>query len=239
MPFAFRFHVKQAATLALSALVVAGSTWSGDAVAQKRHRPLCARLRCKTVLDSAHVRLATVTVSDAYGEPYLEHVAVWKPSGRTTPLGDNGGSGFDCTCLGRFALAGRFLGYVTVGFSHEEPSTVGYGVARLNVQTGHREDVSVDFDGTATNKGCVGEAFASGASGVTAIVATAAGTVAWIMAAPFPPRLSGSVVCEISPGADVPSVLAESKEIVPDSLALAPGRLYWMEGAVARSATIR
>jgi hypothetical protein len=72
---------------------------------------------------------------------------------------------------------------------------------------------------------------------VTAIVATAAGTMAWIVAEPFQP--GPSLVCEVSPGSNTPLVLAESKEIVHDSLALAPGRLYWTEGAVAHSATIR
>jgi hypothetical protein len=228
--------MRRAAILALCALSVSGSLWSVDAVARTRHRPLCARFRCKTVADNALVRVASVTVNGPYGEAYLEHVAVWKPSGRTTPLGDNGGNGFDCRCLGRFALTGRFLGYATVGFSHEEPATVGYGVARLNVQTGQRERVSIDFDGTSPNKQCVGEAVGFGASGVTAVVATAAGTVAWIMA-PFP--TGPSVVCEIPPASNIPIVLAASKELVPDSLALAPGRLYWMEGAVTRSATVR
>ena len=176
-------------------------------------------------------------VSGPYGEPYLEHVAEWKPSGRTTPLGDNGGNGFECTCLARFALAGRFLGYATFGSTHEY-QTADYSVARLNVQTGHREDVSIDPDVTSLNRRCLGASLKFTAhSGVTTIVATAAGTVAWIMAEPLP--AGPSVVCEIPPGSNTPLVLAESKEIVPDSLALAPGRLYWIEGGVPRTVTIR
>ncbi len=42
-----------------------------------------------------------------------------------------------------------------------------------------------------------------------------------------------------SPGSNASLVLAESTEIIPASLALASGHLYWMDGAVARSATIR
>src|SRR6202047_4792579 len=71
-----------------------------------------------------------------------------------SPLGDDGGNAFDCSCLGNFALAGRYLGYATIAFSHEEPSSVGIRVARLNGQTGPREDASVDFDGTSTTKKC-------------------------------------------------------------------------------------
>jgi hypothetical protein len=213
------------AILALCALGLSGSLWSADAVARTRRRPLCARFRCKTVADNAQVRVAAVTVSGRYGERYSEHVAVWKPSGRTTPLGDNGGNALgDGSFLGRFALAGRFLGYATVGFSHEETGLAGYGVARLNVQSGHREDVTLGRDGTLANTRCVGEAIDAGASGVTAIVATAAGTVAWIMAGHFVP--GPTVVCEMSPGSQSPVVLAQSKEIVPDSLAVAGEHLY-------------
>jgi hypothetical protein len=194
---------------------------------------VCARLRCKTVADSAQVRLAVVTIGEsASAESYSEHVAVWKSSGRTTPLGDY--EGFDCSCLGPFALVGRYLGYAVQSVSHEEPWASFYGVARLNVQTGRREEASVDFHGPSTNTRCVGQVSGSG-SGVTAIVATAAGTVAWILEA----GAGSGVLCEMPAGSNTPLVLAESTGLVPDSLAVAPGRLYWMEGAGARTTTIR
>jgi hypothetical protein len=132
----------------------------------------------------------------------------------------------DASALGRFALAGRFVGYATSSYNHEYLESA-YGVVRINAQDGRREGVPLPDQDLS-----VGEAPQPWAlcgvetRPVTALVVTNAGTVAWA---------KEGVVCELPHGSRTPVLLANSRTIGLYSLRLAGGHLYWREGATTRS----
>jgi hypothetical protein len=155
---------------------------------------------------------------------YLSSFAEWHPSGRVTPLGDYVAS----VSLGPFAVAGRFLGYSLEEGSKEGPSI--WIVRRVDVATGRGE--SQPPEGNEEGE------FEPPNTGVTDMVVTAAGTVAWIVHGEIAhPSLYR--VLELPAGSKTPVVLASATNIAPKSLAATPGYLYWTEGGVPRSASIK
>lgn len=156
----------------------------GSAGAATEHkRPVCVQYRCKTIAADAQVRVYQATSRHPGRETHERTYAQWLPTGRVTALGDNG-AGFEGAVLGRLAVAGRFVAYA-LGLSAERYAGSGttWGVVRLNAQTGHRESVAPD--------GEKGGGFGEKSPGVTGVVATPAGSVAWVddgsLPDPLPP----------------------------------------------------
>jgi hypothetical protein len=214
--------------------VVVGSTSDAYAAVHARARPLCARFRCEIVAADANVRVLKLTGRQRFSE-YLSHAAVWKPTGRTTMLGDHaeflGG-----VTLARFALAGPFVGVSTYTFNHEN-GEVGYSVTRLNAKTGRRETVSVGNSIALLRQGCLPGG--SAPTRISALVIRETGAMAWIsvqlgLFASYP----GVNVCELPPGAHTPAVLAHDLTIARDSLALAGHTLYWTQDGQPHSALL-
>jgi hypothetical protein len=218
----FERSVRRLAIAFVCVVGTVGGAASADAAAHVDHRPLCARFRCQTIASNANVRVVKLTSRQLYGE-YLSHVAVWKPSGRTTRLGDYAAF-FDGVRLYRFALAGQFVGMATYTGNHET-GEIGFTLSRLNVRTGHKEAISSE----PLHQGCS----PGGAEGtdVPTLVITETGAMAWISEnRGFGSGASGGMrVCELPAGAQTPVVLAQSLTIVRDSLALGGHTLYWTQ----------
>lgn len=175
-----------------------------------------------------------LTTRKRYGE-YLSHVAVWKPSGRVTRLGDYA-EFFGGVTLDRFELAGSFVGLSTYTSNHET-GEAAYTLSRVDARTGRRETIAVRNNLTLLRQGCLpaGEA----PSGVTALVITETGAMAWISVELGVFSMFGGVrVCELPSGAPAPIVLAQNPTVVRDSLALGGHTLYWTQEGKAYSALL-
>ncbi len=228
-----------AVLLALCGCVVA-SVGSPSASAATHRRPVCQRYRCRTVAADSQVRVFRATSRHPGRELEPEATfAQWLPSGRVTALGDS--SGVEGDVLKGLDLSGRFV-VCALGVAAERyPGTgTGWAVQRLNAQTGHRERVSPD--------GVMSGSFGENSPGVTDVAVTPAGSIAWIDDGAFQNPLPGNggvlplgskAVFDLLPSAGVPAVLAVSPAIDPKSLAAIPGRLYWIEGGVPRTASVR
>jgi hypothetical protein len=175
-----------------------------------------------------------LTSRQQYGED-LSHVAVWKPTGRLTRLGDYA-EFFGGVVLDRFALAGAFIGVSTYRASHETDEAA-YNLTRVNARTGHRETISLGTGLALLRQGCLPAGTAP--SGVTALVIGETGAMAWISAnLGLSSGAPGVRVCELPPGAQTPIVLAHDPTIVRDSLALGGHTLYWTQEGKPVSAPV-
>jgi hypothetical protein len=204
-------------------------------------RPTCVVYRCRTLAASAQIRVYQARNRHPAVEiPFLSSFARWLPTGRLTPLGDN----VETTRILKLkllALAGRFVADATESCGKEGCAS---SVARLNVQTGRRERATpstASWELGNLNGKCVGGP--PGALGVTDIIVTPSGTVAWIMGGSIevPTNrvdLNSRTVCELPPKSSTPVVVASSTRIEPKTLAGIPGRLYWLEGGAPRTAVI-
>jgi hypothetical protein len=218
------------AALALCSLATSLLLRTNMAAASPR-RPLCIRTRCTTVAEDRQVRVIKVPPHDPSQSVFAWLAAVWNATGRITSLEDFSDIHAGLA-LERFALAGRFVAYANFSSYYAERE-VGLGIGRVNAKTGQRE-VFKPWDSTQEG-GCVGFGEAP-PSGVTALVATKARAVAWIIAQynEETPRID-YYVCELLPGAHVPALLAHSATVVRHRLTLAHGRLFWREGGASRS----
>jgi hypothetical protein len=218
---------------------VLGLTDSASASVATRHKgPMCVVYRCTTLAADAQVRVyrATPRHPGREGYEYKSTFAQWLSTGRVTALGDAGG--FGGAALISLGLSGRYVAYALVeeGDRYQETGS-SWAVVRLNAQSGHHESESLEFGPKS--------------QGVTDIVATPAGSVAWIQEGsfqnPMGPPLPGEESV-LPPGSkavfylpyrsNAPQALAVSPTIVPKSLAAIPGHLYWTEAGAARSASI-
>ena len=222
-------------------VVVLGLAQAAPAVAARHKRPVCVVFRCRTLAADVQVRVYQATSRHPGRESHESTYARWLPSGRVTALGDNG-TVVEGAVLKGLALSGRFVAYA-LGLAAERYPGGGttWGIERLNAQTGHRESILPD--------GEKGGGFGEKSPGVTDIVATLAGSIAWIddgsFQNPIGPLSSGSLlplgskaVFELPPSSKTPTALAVSSMIAPQSLAAIPGHLYWTEGGTARSTSI-
>jgi hypothetical protein len=164
--------------------------------------------------------------------PYVRTRVRWRPTGRTTWLGDSVfGAG-----LGGFAVSGRVVGYTLFSLLGNSPdSGTDWRIVRLNAATGHREETPIE-SGT-----CTGE-LPYGAPGVTDLGVSPRGSVAWVIRGQFDPgnarNLDYARVCVLRSGWVTPVLLASSKTIASGSLAIAGDRLYWTEDNLPRSVII-
>jgi hypothetical protein len=168
--------------------------------------------------------------------------AQWLPTGRVTSLGAD--FHFEGPTLARIALSGRYAAYaLSLTAERYQGSGTAWAVGRLNVQTRRRERIPAI--------GEKGSGFGEKSPGVTDVVVTAAGSMAWIDDGSFQNPLSNvpagnqsilppgsKALLELPPGSKTPVVLAVSVNIDPQSLAAIPGHLYWAEGGTPRSAAI-
>jgi hypothetical protein len=137
------------------------------------------------------------------------------------------------------AVAGPFAAYA---LSLEAERYQGQGfteaIDRLNVKTGKRERLDAEA------------AFGSKSPGITDVVVTPAGSVAWMIEgsfqdptgqtpAPGVVPLGSKAIFDVSPTSKVPVLVAFSTTIQPKSLAVTAGHLYWLEGEAAHTAAIQ
>lgn len=216
---------------------VLGLTDSKSASAATRHKgPLCIVYRCTTLAADAQVRVYQATSRHPGRENYESTFARWLSTGRVTALDDS--AGFGGAGLISLGLSGRYVAYALIEEGERYQGTGStWAVVCLNAQSGHHEFESLSFGPKS--------------QGVTDIVATPAGSVAWIEEGsfqnPMGPLLPGDESV-LPPGSkavfylpyrsNAPQALAVSSTIVPKSLAAIPGHLYWTEDGAARSASI-
>lgn len=209
---------------------------SSSSAALSEHR-LCRVHRCKTLAANVHVRIFRATARHPASEEYESTFAQWLPSGRLTALGDE--TRLEGPMLHQLAIAGRYVTYV---LEVEEERYPGNGfrevVARMNVQTGRIN--AIDTTGRRRSR------FFRGSPGVTDVVVTQAGSIAWIISGRFadptrntpPPGLTpnrSKAIYLIPVQARAPPLLAFSATIDPRSLAVRRGRIFWREAGVAHA----
>jgi hypothetical protein len=210
---------------ACTAALIASVGFPGTTLAETKHaRSRCAVYRCTTLARDAQVRVVQVRARHQIERGYQSTFAEWLPGRRTTPLGDRLGT-TTAVNLGPLALSGRFVAYALQSIAKEGPSS--WRVCRLDARSGRRE--SVEAVGPAEN------AYEPGAPGVTDVVVTSAGSVAWL-AGGAGAHPGVYTVFELARGSMTPTALATGPGIMPGSLAAVPGHLYWTEGGTARMA---
>jgi hypothetical protein len=209
------------------ALALSGSFASADrpVAAPASTRARCVRYRCTILTADAKVQIFRARNRHPARElPYESSFARWLPTGRVTALGDR----FEGRDLGASALSGRFVAAAIEGFAKEPPSS--WTIHRLDASTGRAEVVSAVPP--------IQDQFGEGSPGVTDICVTSAGSIAWIVA-PTAGVPGLWRVFELAPSSSVLQELASGPAIVRGSLACVPGHVYWLEGSVARGASIR
>lgn len=201
---------------------------AGAANARHARRPICHLYRCTTVAQDRLVRIVRgETLEVARHEAIKEGPRwwfVWRPTGRGLPLPELEPS------PSRFAVAGRWVAWAN-GCDYG----CGVSVHRIDVDSGRLEGNPVGgppYTEDAVRRGesqrpgepCFTYGTAgSQESGVTALVVSDSGAIAWIQS---------QHVCEMPRGSDVPSVLASNPEIAPSYLRLVDGHVYWKEETV-------
>jgi hypothetical protein len=199
----------------------------GQALAGQKAHALCATYKCRTLAADSTVKVFQAVNRGLLDETFQSSFARWLPSGRLTALGDEVNAPEADLRLTQLAVTGRFAAYATVLFAgHEAENSVGWSVYRLNVQTGRREQVD------ASRK----DAFGRHDPGVTGVVVTPKGTVAWI--AGVNTRPSTYKVFVLAPGSRTTVLLASATTIEPKSLAAIPGHLYWTDVGVAHGVPV-
>lgn len=156
--------------------------------------------------------------------------AEWTPTGRVTQLTPNAAAEEDfpgptCCWITDAVIAGRYVALERAGLGG---ATERYGnypsiveVVRLDVRTGqHTPTLPLRFFGGSRIRG---------------LSVTPAGTVAWIAETPdvgFGIVEDNSYVYVLPGNTDHTALLAKGPGVNPESLALVPGHLYWLEGGV-------
>ena len=219
--------------VACAVLIAAASQCGAAAAAPVREQRLCSLRRCTTLVASSNIRVFRATAKRPDRESYESTFAEWLPSRRVTALASDETTFGESSVQGSPAVSGRFVAYAIITVPGRGPGT-GFGedVARLDVQTGDREWSPAD--------GAGGSGFVSGLPGVTDVVVTPAGSVAWVIegGAPFVggEESRGSKAILVLPaGATSSRLLSYSPTIEPKSLAAIPGHIYWLEAGVAHT----
>jgi hypothetical protein len=204
---------------------------------------LCKRFRCRTLAADVSVQVFQATARHPAVAFHESTYAQWLPTGRVTPLGDFAGTPEGTALAGvRVVLAGRFAAYgLTLSAERYQGTSFTEAVGRLNAQTGRRERFPAN--------GAHGPGFGEKSPGVTDVVVTPKGSVAWIIDGSFqdPTRktpvpgvvpLGSRALYEVPAGSTMPILVAYNSTIDAKSLAAIPGHLYWAEGGTPRSAAI-
>jgi hypothetical protein len=201
--------------------------WVGVEAASGFAGPSCKRYRCSTLAADAFVKVFQARNRHLGREVlYQSSFVRWLPGGRVTALGDQFEPGG--RVLTRLALTGRFVAAAIETASKAPPFSIH--VYRVNAATGSKDVVPAVPAGE--------DEFGENARGVTDIVVTRAGTVAWLVGETVDmPGISR--VFELPPGSRQPVVVGSGPVIVPGSLAAVPGHLYWSEGTLARGVAIK
>ena len=236
-----RFAGRRSMFMVACAVLIAAASHCGTAAAAPvREQRLCSVHRCTTLVANSNIRVFRATAKHPNRESYESTFAEWLPSGRVTALAGEGGFGEGSVRIGP-VVSGRFVAYaVLVEVARYAGAGFGEDVRRLNAQTGRRE-------GTPAH-GKKGTVFPGASLGVTQVVVTPAGSVAWMIEGPFgdpeaperdEPFPNSTAILLLPVGATASTVLAYGPTIEPMSLAAIPGHLYWIEGGVARTASIQ
>lgn len=209
---------------------------SASSAAVSEHR-LCRVHRCRTLAANVQVRIFRATARHPANEEYESTFAHWLPSGRVTALGDE--TRLEGPTLHQVAVAGRYVSYVLEVEEERYPGT-GFRevVARMNVQTGRIN--AIDATGRDRSR------FFRDSPGVTDVVVTRAGSIAWIISGRFadpthntpPPGLTpnGSKALYLIPArSTTPRLLAFSPGIDPRFLVARRGHIVWRDAGIAQA----
>jgi hypothetical protein len=219
-------------------VALASLLWSVGAAA---HTSACSRRYCRTPLAAnSAVRVYRQFKNAPFGGEVDSAIyAVWH---RLRPLAVDveleEGAVYNEAELP--AIAGD---YVAVAVSTGE----GYNgegrswfIRRVDVRTRISEETHPSTLG-GTSQGVCHGGLPEGSPGVTDLVVTARGTVAWVIGGedPTPGTGAGSYrVCVMGRSSTTPRLLAAAGSIAPHSLATAGGSLYWTEGTTARRVSV-
>jgi hypothetical protein len=145
------------------------------------------------------------------------------------------------TVEGRPAISGRFVAYAAIVEDERYGGgcCIGEYVERVNARTGQFESTPAD--------GKAGIGFGGDSPrGVTDVVVTAAGSVAWMIEGKFnnpsgelpaggglPP--ASNAIYLLASASTTPVLLAYNPMIEPGSLAAIPGHIYWLEAGAAHT----
>jgi hypothetical protein len=220
--------------LAIGVAAVMPAAASAHSRRSQREQKICSTYRCRTVVATAQVRI--FHAQDETQE-YDSTFAEWLPTGRVTLLWDEAGfgaGGLLSPMLPGIVVSGRFAGYGIINSVDRYTGGFGERVARVNVQTGREQGWE------ANSK--AGSGFLPNSPGITDVVATPAGSIAWIIDGSFddptgqtfevtPP--DSKVVYVVPSGSTTPVLVAYSAVIDPRSLAAIPGHIYWVEAGAA------
>ncbi len=203
-------------------------------------QPLCVLHRCRTLGADASMRVFQATQRHLGREgPFQSTYARWLPTGRVTKLGDYvGESILPLISLKAFVISGEHLAYALDGGGGQYGFTSdSWTISRLRPRTGRRFSVCADPDAP---EACESYEAGRGPSlpGVTDIVVTPAGSVAWITSGSELATSSTYSVYELAANSTKPIQLASTSSIEPKSLAAVAGHLYWTQTEGPRSAPI-
>lgn len=187
-------------------------------------RRICSSYRCRTLAASAKIRVFKTAERYPAQEGAYKVFAEWLETGRLTIL--TGGQ-IEERVLGRFTIAGQFVAYSSgAGMSDE----FGETAVLLNAKTGRERKMP-------------GTDFQEPSPGVVQVVATRAGSLAWMIegyfanptGGPEPGLVSERAIYALRAGAREPVLLAYSENIVSMSLAATSGHIYWLEASGPRT----
>jgi hypothetical protein len=227
-----------AVLLLVSPLAVACA--ASAATTPLRAARLCATGHCHTIVESPDARIFRVT---RMPRGYVSYKVIY---------GEDRHTGKVTTFLGGLVeaqpsfelpvLDGAYAAFELVrpGKYNEEGALVS--VERVDLRTGRRETAGGLLE-EPPERSC-GGGLAYKAPGITDLLVTARGAVAWIIGGtyePVPggPHLHGNRICLLSGTVRTPTVLAAGDTIEPRSLAATRGRVYWSEGGKPESAPLQ
>jgi hypothetical protein len=148
---------------------------------------------------------------------------------RTKPLRLGGSDCFNADEPSQFIIAGRWLAYVNTTCDTVSGSDT---VIVVDLRTRKRR-----YQATATSTPA---AAADVYAGVERLLVVRTGDAAWI--ASYVPAQAQPRVYEVrrsTPTRSESALLDAGTDVLPDSLAVSPGLVYWTRGAVPRSAPLR
>jgi hypothetical protein len=191
----------------------------------ERRVQLCARYRCRTLARNRQVTVIRATSRHRASEVLRQRsYAELQPRGRPQPLGDSE----EGPILWRVAVGGAYVAY-SLSFTRATDPTTTWKVGRLNALSGRREIIDAEL-------GEEGPRYLP-SPGITALIVTPSGLIAWILAGPRSDERDYRVF-EVAPTSKLPTLLAEGSDIDPRSLAAAGRYVYWTQGQSPMSARV-
>jgi hypothetical protein len=225
---------------ALPLLLSAALACAASAAATpRRARQLCRTGHCHTIEESREARLFRVTLMP---RGYVSYNVVYgedRRTGRVTTV--LGGEVEAQPEIELPVINGTYAAAVLVrsGKYNEEGALVS--IERVDLRTGRREITARPTSAPSEGRCDGGSPYK--APGITDLLVTSKGTVAWIIGGIYDsvtqhPDLRNSRVCLLAPAARTPTVLAAGDTIDARSLAATPERLYWSEGGEPMTAPL-